>query len=279
MSAAELSGRALLELPEARRYVYRDENDSSRDEILVDAINDVSEAIWDECEREFRPTTSPDRLGVDGVGVGTTTFTAASGSFTAGDEGDAIYVNGALYEIASVTNGTTVVLDRVLAAGTDLAWDFGEERVFSVGPRGLIDLTPYDLRELMGITLYSDLDTSSQVALGTDDYRLFPRGRSQDGTYLRLRSIAPSLDEVAPGFGWEATIRGQWGMAEVPPVIKVAAKLWVKNIVENPGSYQVASMSGYVVTPELETTTVTRAGMPPAVRHRLARRKRGGLIA
>jgi len=54
----DLSARALLTLQEARRFVYRDENDGSRDDILTDAVNDVSDSIWDHCEREFKDTTA-----------------------------------------------------------------------------------------------------------------------------------------------------------------------------------------------------------------------------
>lgn len=52
----ELDSRALVSLEEARSYCWRDENDGTRDAVLIDAVNLVSAAIWDHCERELRPS-------------------------------------------------------------------------------------------------------------------------------------------------------------------------------------------------------------------------------
>lgn len=45
MSVDALNANALVTIPEARRFVYRDEDDGSRDGILVDAINMASDAV------------------------------------------------------------------------------------------------------------------------------------------------------------------------------------------------------------------------------------------
>jgi hypothetical protein len=55
----DLSADALVTLEEARRYVWRDENDGSRDDLLIDAINLVSAAIAVYCEREFAAGGAP----------------------------------------------------------------------------------------------------------------------------------------------------------------------------------------------------------------------------
>jgi hypothetical protein len=270
---SDLSVRALITLEEARRYVFRDENDGSRDDLLIDAINDVSAAIFDHCEREFMPTTLS-RAGADGVGNGTTTFVAATGAFVAGDVGAVLLIAGIVYTIVSRTNATTVVLSSSVATATGLAWDFGEARVFSVTKGGYIDLRPFDLRTLMSLTLYTDQAAANYDVLTADEYELMQEG-PPSGTVFQLRTIAPALAELQTGFGWKATIRGQWGMAAVPASVRFACKQWVKNSFENPGSYASAAMSGYAVIPETDTLTLAPAGMPAAVRYRLERWARG----
>ena len=269
----DLSDRALLDITEARRYVYRDENDSRRDDILVDAINDVSDSVWEHCEREFRPTTSPARAGTDGVGNGTTTFVAASGAFTAADVGLVLNIEGALYTIASFTNGTTVVLGSVLATGTGLDWDFGEARTFEVSSTGYVDLRPYDLRALQRLVLYADRADLTDEVLTEYQAELRP-----GGTYFDLRIAAPAFAPLHTGFATLLTVVGQWGMAEVPHTVRLAAKQWVKNIAENPGSYSSSELAGYAVVPDVDTLTLAPAGMPAAVRYRLEAYARGGPV-
>jgi hypothetical protein len=275
MSAPEISERALVGLEELRRYVWRNEDDSSRDGILIDNLNDVSEAIWDHIEREPKPTTEPTRSGTDGVGNATTTFTSATGAFTTADEGSVIHIEGrGMFTIVTRNSATSVVLSGTVAAGTDLAWDFGEARVFRYDGSGSLDLRPYDLRELHAIALYTDLDEAEQDALVAADYRLEPAGRSRyGGTYLSFALPTPSIAEYEYGYGWEVTVVGQWGMAAVPGAIKFACKQWVKNIVENPGSYVSVPYGGQTITPDVAVFGVG-AGMPRAVERRLDRWKR-----
>lgn len=70
MSTSALRSTALIGIEEARRYVYRDENDSSRDEILIDAINDVSESIADHLRREITPQVASAARKFDYFGTG-----------------------------------------------------------------------------------------------------------------------------------------------------------------------------------------------------------------
>ncbi len=274
MSDFELSDSALITIPEARRYVYRNEDDSSRDGILVDAINDVSESIAEHCEREFLPTTDPDRSGADGVTDGTTSFVAASGVFATTDEGSLINIaTKGTYTIVTRTNATTVVLDGSPSAGTALAWDLGEARVFDYDGSGLLDLRPYDLRDLYAITLYTDLEDAQQDALVAADYRLRPAGRARGGTYLALGLPTPNIAQPEYGYGWQVTVRGQWGMAAIPGAVRFACKQWVKNIVENPGQYANYTQNAYSVTPDVSFVG-TGAGMPRSVERRLERWKR-----
>jgi len=268
----DVSDRALVDLPEARRYVFGDENYADQDDRLVDNVDGVSAAITTYCEREFTDTTVPDRSGADGVGNGTTTFTSATAAFVAGDAGTKIRINGVIYTIASVTNGTTVVLGSALASGTALSWDFGEVRTANVTKSGYVDLRPWDLRMQQSFTLYADRsDLADEVQTV---YELENEGPKTD-TWYALRIAKPVQSPLVEGFSTLLTIRGWWGMAAVPYDVRMACKQWVKNITENPGVYGSHAMSGYTVIPETDTITIAPAGMPAAVRYRLEDFRRG----
>lgn len=275
MSAAALSERALVSLTEARRHVYRNEDDASRDELLVDAINLVSGSIWDHCRREFKRTST--RKGTDGVANSTTTFVSATAAFTTDDVGKPIDIPArGVYTIVSRTNATTVVLSGSPATGTGLSWYLSEARIFAVAGDGWLDLSPYDLRQLVSIVRDTDREVSLQQTLTTAQYRLGPAGAS---TYMSARLPAATLLELEPGFGWQATITGLWGMATVPDAVKLACLQWVDNIVKNPGAWASNAMSGYSVTPDTDFASSSPAGMPAAVRHRLAYWRREPLVA
>lgn len=202
----DLSSRALVSLEEARSYCWRDENDGSRDGLLVDAVNLCSSAIWTYCEREFRP-----------AGTATRAFT----------------------------------LRRMILDGAVVGW---------------IDLAPYDLVAATSVELYSD--TADPQSLSSDEYRLRPVGGAPGGTYLGIVTIPPSVAPVQPGFGWQASVTGSWGMPEVPEDVKLACLEWVKNLTANPGTFASSSQAGYTVVPEAEAIFAGR-GMPVSVRHRL----------
>lgn len=72
---------------------------------------------------------APDRSGSDGVTNNTTTFTSATAAFTSADVGKGICINTGAnarhHRIASVTNATTVILDRVSSNASSLAWAIG----------------------------------------------------------------------------------------------------------------------------------------------------------
>jgi len=205
MSTSALSARALLTIQEARIYAWRDENDGTRDELLIQALNYVSSSIWEHCEREFTPSTNLTR---------------------------------------------TFELGTKLSRGSMVGW---------------INLSPYDLRTATAVKLYTD--TTPQTLAATE-YRLRPAGGALGGTYLDVLTIEPTAAEVWPGFGWEATVQGDWGMAAVPETIKLACADWLKNIVANPGSFASSEMAGFAITPDLDFATTGR-GMPRSVMHRL----------
>lgn len=203
----DLTDRALVTLEEARRYVFRSEQGDGRDNLLIDAVNMVSDAILDHIGREVTPTD-------------------------------------------------------------DVA------RTFELDQSGFVDLRPFELRSVNanGILIHPDRTVAEQLTPTTDEYRLFPIGGSEEGTYLWLQLEKPVLSQLSYGFGWQVQITGDWGLAELPRSLKLAALQWVKNVVENPGAYASHTMSGYTVVPEPDLVPVGgggAAGMPAAVRHRL----------
>jgi len=65
-------------------------------------------------------------IGTDGVGVGTTTFTSAAGTFAAGDVGSYIAIQGAgTYRITAQASATSVTLDGSVPSGTGYAYSGG----------------------------------------------------------------------------------------------------------------------------------------------------------
>lgn len=71
-------------------------------------------------------SVNPDAQGVDGVTNGTTTFTAASGTFTAADVNKLIFITTkARYRIVAVGGPTSVTLSGSPSAGSSLTWKLG----------------------------------------------------------------------------------------------------------------------------------------------------------
>lgn len=274
--SGELHDRALITVEEGRRYCWRNEDDNSRDGILIDAINDISDEIWDYCGREFKPTTGTTATTAD-PGSGGLTLAVASAEGFPTTNGYKILVDSEImlvtagagtlsWTVTRAQDGTTAAAHTTGAAVAEI-----EGRIFRYGGSGHLDLHPYDLRTLASAVLYTDLDTAQQATLTADQYRLEPRGQTPAGTYLGLKLPYPALVEAEYGFGWEITVTGSWGMNATPGGVKLACKQWVDNIVRNPGSYASHAMSGYTVIPEVDDR---RPGMPPAVRHRLDRWRR-----
>lgn len=70
--------------------------------------------------------------GSDGVTNGTTTFTAASGSFTANDVGKFIVIQTkGRFQIMARASATSITLSATATAGTSLAWTYGTRSIFS----------------------------------------------------------------------------------------------------------------------------------------------------
>lgn len=69
---------------------------------------------------------SPDATGADGVTNGTTTFTAASGTFSAGDVDKFINIVGkGRYRIVARASNTSITLSGTATSGSSLTWNLG----------------------------------------------------------------------------------------------------------------------------------------------------------
>lgn len=273
---------ALITLEEARLYCYRNAGDSSRDELLIEAINDVSASIRDYCDREFVTSTGSAAVAADpGTGGLTLDVAGAAGipaaaPFEVRVDDELMLVTAVAGDTWTVTRGYRGTTPAAHAIGAEVA--VLEARSFRYNGSGALDLSPFDLRELYSVTLYTDLDEPEHDLLESSSYRLSPVGGTPAGTWLALALPVPALDEAAYGFGWETTVLGRWGMLEVPGSVKLAAKIWVDNIVKNPAQAASETLNGYSVFPEVDEEG-RRAGMPPASRYRLdkwARHPGGG---
>lgn len=158
------------------------------------------------------------------------------------------------------------------------------DRVFNYDGSGVVDLRPYDLREIDTITFYTDRDEGSQQELTAAQYRLSPAGRAKGGTYLALDVLLPTLSPLYYGFGWEVTISGLWGMEAVPRPIELAVLIAVDNVMKNPGSWASEQIGGFTVAPDvaLSFEQDPRGGLPRDAIYACApyrRRKRVGSVA
>lgn len=154
-------------------------------------------------------------------------------------------------------------------------------RDFFYDGSGLLDLAPYDLRELTAISINPELDTA--VDLATTEYRLNPRNGTRQGTYLSLDLIVPRHRALVREFDWTVRVTGRWGMAEVPKAVELAVWIAVDEAIKNPGSYATQQLGGYTITeqqPNLDFDADARGALPRAALWALApyRRRRGRRI-
>lgn len=128
-------------------------------------------------------TRTAPRSGSDGVTNGTTTFTSATASFVAGDVGRMIRIASTQPVraiIASVTNGTTVVLDTAVATQSTLAWristlySYPEQTFTFTGALGTV--YGYFMTQLSSGLLFvaEKFGTSATVANNGDTIKVTP---------------------------------------------------------------------------------------------------------
>ena len=86
----------------------------------------------DYSQQDTKNTVGNNISTTDAVANGTTTITSATATFTADIVGNLIYLQGGTgalaagwYQVNTFTNGTTIVVDRTVAAGTGITMNIG----------------------------------------------------------------------------------------------------------------------------------------------------------
>jgi hypothetical protein len=142
-------------------------------------------------------------------------------------------------------------------------------RKFDYAGGGFLNLSPYELRNVTSITLYSDLTTTQELVAATD-YRLEPRGRTEQGTYLAVELIPGSRWHTTYDFGYEVEIVGDWGMASVPADVEGACLIMIKDLRMNPGAFGSYNVGPVQVSERDTVFTVPVGSVPPGARRALA---------
>lgn len=117
---------------------------------------------------------------------------------------------------------------------------------------GFLDLAPYEATAITQVVIGTDLPASSQRTLTNHsadteaEWRAEPRQKTRFGTYewMVLPEFGPftrygSTDDlgVRQTRGYEVTVTGSWGMAEVPWTAKLACLITVSHWFRNPESF------------------------------------------
>lgn len=123
-----------------------------------------------------------------------------------------------------------------------------EARSFSYDGSGILSLSPYELRAATTITV-----NGSEIQ--TTGYRVEPRGKTPEGTYLWLllpaygpgRSTPSIAVDLPPTeFGHEVIVTGDWGAfddhTDVPGDVKLACLIAVAQGWRNPEGFQGRSL-------------------------------------
>lgn len=110
------------------------------------------------------------------------------------------------------------------------------ERKFAYDGHGYLSLAPYEARTVTQIR--RDTDTASPTVLTADEWRLEPRGGTEQGTYLWVE-LALTGSGAARNFATvEIGVTGDWGMAadydDVPADAKLACLIAVAAGYRNP---------------------------------------------
>ena len=71
------------------------------------------------------PGSGNNQSTTDGVGVGSTSIVSVTASFTSAIVDNVVYFDGIWYRVVSLTNGTTIVVDRNTTTGTGLTLNIG----------------------------------------------------------------------------------------------------------------------------------------------------------
>lgn len=193
-------------------------------------------------------------------------YVLGSATQDSADEALVFLINWVSQAIQNYTKREFVPTDHLDSNDDPVA---GATRKFDYTGAGFLSLAPYELREITSISLYSD-ETSPQE-LTSRDYRLEPRGRTEQGTYLALELVPGTRWHTMYDFGYEVSITGDWGMATVPADVEGAALIMIKDLRMNPGGFSSYNV-GPVQVSEREPAfgTIPIGSIPPGARRALA---------
>jgi hypothetical protein len=135
-----------------------------------------------------------------------------------------------------------------------------DTRTINYDGEGVLSLSPWDLRSITEFLLTADGQSVSQT-LSNRFYKLEPAQKTPEGTYLNIRVADagwwPMLAANASywrfpmfGGGYQATITGDWGCAEVPSDVEMACLVTVDDAYRNPGSVTSFAQGGGFVAGE-----------------------------
>jgi hypothetical protein len=107
-----------------------------------------------------------------------------------------------------------------------------DTRVFAYSGRRMVDLYPFDVREVTAVQLGVDLAAHQQVALQASQWRLRPLPAIH-GVYQQLRLPRPTAyEQLACEGEFEIAVTGLWGFNAVPETVKhwckVTVAIWLR---------------------------------------------------
>lgn len=154
----------------------------------------------------------------------------------------------------------------------------GTVKKFRYNGLGLLDFAVLST-EAQAVTLVrygTDGTAPTPIAWTADDFRLEPRNKTKDGTYLYMnlpRLARGAFPANAPGlFDREVEVTGTWGMAAVPSDVELACLIAVANAWRNPEGFESRDLGGGVVIEDLdteETSPGVQLSLPPDSRNLL----------
>ena len=125
-----------------------------------------------------------------------------------------------------------------------------EARKFMYDGSGVLSLAPYEIRAIDSVQ--RDTDDTSPTTIATKDYRLQPRNKTEQGTYLWM--ALPCMGPAYKQFQIEITVTGDWGVAAnyegVPADVRLACLTAVAHGYRNPEGFAGRDLGALGLTVE-----------------------------
>jgi hypothetical protein len=164
----------------------------------------------------------------------------------------------------------------------------GAAKKFRYEGSGNLSLSPWELRSVTSVTLYTDLPQTGwhplleQAVDVESEFRLEPRQQTIDGTYLWM--VLPLIGMYSPlvpeplitrrDRGHQVTVVGDWGVGSVPGDVELACMIAVANAHRNPAAFQSMATGGIQFTEPIEAGDSAGMALPKDARALLSAYKR-----